>query len=100
MPGVVDAWAGVLGVLGWWWKGRAGASHYCRVRLCRSLGNPSQSTHIQLLPLNQFEAAATSHLSQQPVRGTGPRWATAPPNGGRRVRRNARLGFFCVRVAN
>lgn len=40
------------------------ASHYCSVRLCSALGNPSQSAQIQLLLLNQFEAAATSHLSQ------------------------------------
>lgn len=40
------------------------ASHYCGMRLCSALGNPSQSTQIQLLLLNQFEAAATSHLSQ------------------------------------
>lgn len=40
------------------------ASHYCSARLCSALGNPSQSTQIQLLLLNQFEAAATSHLSQ------------------------------------
>ena len=76
----------------WWWKGRAGASHYCRVRLCRSLGNPSQSTHIQLLPLNQFEAAATSHLSQQPAGGTRLPWATAPPTGG--LRRE--VGVLCA----
>ena len=40
------------------------ASHYCTVLFCRALGKPSQSTQIQLLLLNQFEAAATSHLSQ------------------------------------
>lgn len=47
------------------------ASHYCSVRLCSALGNPSQSAQIQLLLLNQFEAGATSHLSQWPTRVNG-----------------------------
>lgn len=47
------------------------ASHYCSARLCSALGNPSQSTQIQLLLLNQFEAAATSHLSQYQTRASG-----------------------------
>lgn len=52
-------------------KKQTNASHYCSARLCSALGNPSQSTQIQLLLLNQFEAAATSHLSQQQTGASG-----------------------------